>query len=297
MASVAVGENSETFADCEYFCGAQLSRGNSGHKEIARLYAGDMAAELNSDHRVLYLYGITESRPSEIPPLIGVDRLSGIEEIDCDGVFAWISRVPAEDFETNLAHNMENLDWLAETSVAHQRVIAAIGRKTDILPARLGTIFRTDVSLCKHVTKRVDGLKDDFARIRGADEWGVKVFGIESIPARLPKVRTGKDYLKAKAALIPGRKLKVRSQAELAKFGRALERVATETAAAGSVSRGQRGLEYQVSLLVKRSRRKKLESLLEKFARQWAEERRIECTGPWPPYSFVSHADNILGAK
>lgn len=256
-----------------------------------------MAAELNSDHRVLYLYGITESRPSEIPELIGVDRFSGIEAIDCEGVFAWVSRVSADDFEENLAHNMENLDWLAEVSVAHQRVIAAIGRETDILPARLGTIFRTAVSLCKHVAKCVDGLKDDFARIKGADEWGVKVFGIGPIPARPPKVRTGKDYLKAKATLLPRRKARGLSRTELAKFERALENVATETAPPGTLSRGQRGLEYQVSLLVKRSRRKKLESLLEKFAQEWAEDRRIECTGPWPPYSFVSHADNVLGSK
>jgi hypothetical protein len=28
--------------------------------------------------------------------------------------------------------------------------------------------------------------------------------------------------------------------------------------------------------------------VLRKYAQQWGEERSIECTGPWPPYSFVS---------
>src|SRR5205823_12751378 len=102
-----------------------------------------MAAELKSDRRVLYLYGITESRPGQLPELIGVDRFAGIECIECDGVFCWISRVPAIDFETNLARNMEDLEWLAEASVSHQRIIAAIGGETEILPARLGAIFRT----------------------------------------------------------------------------------------------------------------------------------------------------------
>ena len=73
--------------------------------------------------------------------------------------------------------------------------------------------------------------------------------------------------------------------------------IAAETAPVGNVSRGQRGLSFQASLLVKRSKRKRFESLLEKFARDWAQDRRIECTGPWPPYSFVSRPADKLRAK
>jgi hypothetical protein len=256
-----------------------------------------MAAELTTDRSVLYLYGITEARPRDLPELIGVDRFAPIESIDCDGVFCWISRVPALDFETNLARNMENLDWLAETSVAHQRVISAIARHTDILPTRFGTVFRTEESLCKHIAKRVRGLKKDFGRIKGADEWGVKVFAIQPAIPTIAKVRSGKDYLKAKAALLPNRRPKPAARDEMLKFERALAGVATETASAGNMSRGQRGLAFQTSLLVSRSKRNKLESLLEKFAREWAQDRRIECTGPWPPYSFVSRPENKVRSK
>jgi hypothetical protein len=256
-----------------------------------------MAAQLTSDGRVLYLYGITESRLRVIPELIGVDRFAPIEAVDCEGVFCWISRVSALDFEKNLAGNMENLDWLAETSVAHQRVIAAISRITDILPTRFGTVFRTDESLCKHVAKRVRGLKKDFERIKGADEWGVKVFTIQPVALPVPAARTGKDYLKAKAAQLPSRKPKSIQREDMIAFEQALTEVAAETAPAGNVSRGQRGLSFQTSLLVKRTKRKKLESILEKFAREWTRERRIECTGPWPPYSFVSRPDDKVKSK
>ena len=256
-----------------------------------------MAAQLTSDGRVLYLYGITESRFGDLPELIGVDRFAPIEAVDCEGVFCWISRVSAIDFEKNLASNMENLDWLAETSVAHQRVISAISRLTDILPTRFGTVFRTEQSLCKHVAKRVRGLKKDFERIKGADEWGVKVFTVRPATLPMPSARTGKDYLKAKAALLPSRKPKSIQPEHMVKFERALAEVATETAPAGNVSRGQRGLLFQTSLLVKRTKRKKLESILEKFAREWPRERRIECTGPWPPYSFVSRPDDKVTSK
>lgn len=256
-----------------------------------------MAAELTPDRRVLYLYGITQSASGNLRPLIGVDRFAPVETVDCEGIFCWISRVSSLDFEKNLASNMENLDWLAETSVAHQRVISAISRLTDILPTRFGTVFRTEQSLCKHVAKRVRGLKKDFERIQGADEWGVKVFAIQAAAIAMPAARTGKDYLQAKAALLPSRKPKSIQREDLIEFERALADVATETAPAGNVSRGQRGLSFQTSLLVKRTKRKKLESILEKFAREWTRERRIECTGPWPPYSFVSRPDDKVKPK
>ena len=253
-----------------------------------------MAARLKPD-RVVYLYGITETLPSGIPELVGVDRFAKVEEIECDGVVCWISRASALEFEENLARNMENLDWLAETSVAHQRVISAIAGEAEILPARLGTIFRNEASLCKHIAGRSRSLKRDFKRIRGADEWGVKVFQVR--PAiTLPKVRSGKDYLQAKAALLPTRR-KAEGNGDIRRLERALENLATEVAPGGNVSRGQRGVEFQTTLLVKRSNRKKLESLLEKFARDWEQERRIECTGPWPPYSFVSRPDDGVKSK
>jgi len=256
-----------------------------------------MAAQLTSDRRVLYLYGITQAQPSKLPALAGVDRFTPVEAVDCEGVYCWVSRVSALDFEKNLASNMENLDWLAETSVAHQRVISSISRLTDILPTRFGTVFRTLESLCRHITKRVKGLKQDFLRIKGADEWGVKVFAIQTAAPPVPRARSGKDYLQAKAALLPARKSRSIPRENLLEFEKALSDVATESAPAGNVSRGQRGLAFQTSLLVKRTKRKKLESVLEKFARNWARECRIECTGPWPPYSFVSRPDDKVRAK
>ena len=44
----------------------------------------------------------------------------------------------------------------------------------------------------------------------------------------------------------------------------------------------------QVSVLVKRTDRTKLQNLLRRFSRDWKDKRKIEITGPWPPYSFVS---------
>lgn len=267
--------------------------------EPAATPLSELTAEPIEDRRVLYLYGVTESRPRNIPQRAGVDLMAKVEPVNCDGVICWISRVPALDFEDNLIRNMENLDWLAEASVAHQRVISAIASKTEILPARFATIFRSEDSLHRHIGERTRDLKTDFKRIKGAEEWGLKVFAIQPPNSSIPGASSGKDYLKAKAALLPKPRTQSRSveRRDLAQFYSALKRVAIRVAASGNVSGGQRGLLFQTALLVKRSNRKKLDAVLERFARDWGNSRRIECTGPWPPYSFVSRPDDGVRAK
>ena len=248
-----------------------------------------MATELNSaDQRVLYFYGVTQSAARKPLRQAGVDLSSPIEAVECEGIICWVSRVSAQDFETSLPKNMENLDWLATASVAHQRVIGALARDTEILPARLGTVFRDDASLRAHVREHLRELKKDFARVKDSDEWGVKVFEGSPVPVAIPKVRSGKEYLAAKAALLPRRQNSSLTNGDLSEFQAALKRVAQETATAGRISGGQRGLLFQTSLLIKRHKQPQLQSILKKFSTQWGKARRIECTGPWPPYSFVS---------
>jgi hypothetical protein len=247
-----------------------------------------MAAQLKSRDRVLYFYGVTQSPAANSINQPGVDLDGKIESVQCDKFHCWVSYVSATAFEENLARNMENLDWLATASVAHQRVIAAIARETEILPARFATVFRTEESLRKHVREHVRQIKADFRRIKDADEWGIKVFAKPASAApHVKNVRTGKDYLKAKAALWP-RRGPASPNGDFGEFEKALKNLALDSAPAGNVSSGQRGLRFQTSLLVKRKDRKQLESVLKKFSQRWAESRQIECTGPWPPYSFVS---------
>jgi Gas vesicle synthesis protein GvpL/GvpF len=248
-------------------------------------------AELKS--RILYFYGVTQSPAPAKMEELGVGE-ARIEAREFEGIICWVSWVPAGEFEKDLARNMENLDWLARASVAHQRAIAAIACQAEILPARFATVFHSEESLRRHVGGRLRQLERDFERVKGADEWGVKVF--TATPAVAPqRARSGKEYLVAKAALLSRRDSSTESQAELTKFAQALERVAVESAAGGTITGGQRGLRFQRSLLVKKSNRKQLESVLARFSRRWAEVREIECTGPWPPYSFVS--EETGGAK
>ncbi len=246
-----------------------------------------MADRVNrSPNPLLYLYGITQ-RPESLPATVrGVDGIARVESFETSGFTCWISRVDGRDFGDNLAHNMENLEWLADASVRHQRVVGAIYERQEILPARFGTVFRSEQSLADHVAERKNTLKAGFRRIAGADEWGVRVFAVPRSVSAASGARSGKEYLQRKAAQLqakPARTL----EPEIKAFAEAVSQLAAATAEGGKVGSAQPGLRWQTSLLLPRSSRPKFEALLARFARQRQERFRIECTGPWPPYSFV----------
>lgn len=239
---------------------------------------------------VVYLYGITQ-QPLPAIKATGVDGSANIESLSCSGLVCWISRVSRVEFADKLAQNMENLDWLAAAGVRHQRAVSAIAELAEILPARFGTVFLSEASLQADVKKRKRILELDFKRIKDADEWGVKVFTLPT-KIELPQAdsRTGKDYLRAKAAILQRRPVRQakKPDPELEIFAKQLQQVAIASADGGKISSGQRGLEWQSSLLLKRTDRKRFEEILKRFSKQWVDSRRIEATGPWPPYSFVS---------
>ncbi|PYX83461.1 MAG: hypothetical protein DMG70_10380 [Acidobacteria bacterium] len=238
----------------------------------------------------LYLYGVTQKKVALAAGVVGVDSTTSIEPLECEGLVCWISRVDKGAFADNLASKLENLDWLTETSMRHQQVASAIAEHTEILPARLGTLFLSASSLEADVRKNKRVLEADFARVKDSEEWGVKVFAVTAKPESPPEpMKSGREYLKAKAAMLQRPAVR-ETDSEVEKFAKALRRIAVRTAAGGQISGAQRGLKWQISLLLKRGDRKKLESLLQKFSEEWAEVRKIEITGPWPPYSFVTRA-------
>ena len=157
--------------------------------------------------RVIHLYGLTEARgtaPEFSRKLKGVDGAAAVEAVPCGRFMCWISRVPHAEFAQDLATNMQDLDWLAAATTRHQQVLSAIAESEDVLPARFGIEFLSDKSLQEHVESRETALHADMERIRGKEEWGVKVFGLpaEAVPRNQKKIRTGREYLQAKSALV-----------------------------------------------------------------------------------------------
>jgi hypothetical protein len=240
----------------------------------------------------LYLYGVSSAAENEVRPLKnpGVDGVHAVTATPCGEYLCWVSAVDQISFRRDLEANMENLEWLALHGVRHQQVVAEIAETQTIVPARFGTLFSNETALLKDVQARSSALKKLFSRIADSDEWGIKVLAEQpqTAPASSKPAGSGRDYLQQKAARM--KKKPEHSDADLSEFLTALEKVATDSAPSGKVSGAQPGVLWQATFLVARSHRKKWERVLEEFVQRWQGKRRIEVTGPWPPYSFVSDA-------
>lgn len=238
---------------------------------------------------MLYLYAISEL-PDGPAPAIAAEAIDGtahVEAIRCGDYLWWVSRVSKTDFADQLNERMQDLEWLATAGLRHQRVVGELSAHLTVLPARFGTVFLTEESLEQHVRSRKPALGEAFERVADADEWGIKVFGIAAPKeAAVVKDASGSDYLKRKAQLLKPRTDK-KVDAEVQAFITALTKIAVAASPGGKASAGQPGLLWHGSFLVRRKNRQKLESELSKYATRWKDARRIDCTGPWPPYSFV----------
>jgi hypothetical protein len=182
---------------------------------------------------------------------------------------------------------MQDLEWLAAAGLRHQRVIAGLCQSMTTLPTRFGAVFLSEDSLLRHVKERKRALAAAFERVTDADEWGIKIFALAKPKKDLSaEAASGSEYLKRKAELLqpkPGKTL----DDEIREFVAALTKLAVATSPGGKASAGQPGLAWHGSFLVRRDDRKKLEAALKKYAAKWQDSRRIDWSGPWPPYSFV----------
>lgn len=242
---------------------------------------------------LIYLYGVTRESVEErsLPP--GVDGKGHVSILPCEAFFCVTSAVDAQEFGADLSRNMENLEWLAAASVRHQQVVAAMHERTLILPARFATLFRSLQSLAEDVRGRRAELASNFESLADADEYGVKIFAVPAATATVVGAASGKEYLRKKSELAQSSKIKI--SAEVRQFAESLERTATRTSEGGRVGSGQRNLVWHASLLVQRPQRKQLERLLKEATSKLGERYRVECTGPWPPYSFVTAAASAGG--
>ncbi|ABF41410.1 Gas vesicle synthesis GvpLGvpF [Candidatus Koribacter versatilis Ellin345] len=239
----------------------------------------------------LYLYGISlPAKKSVDIRAEAVDGNAAVESIRLGGFDAWISRVDRSEYADRLAENMENLEWLATIGVRHQRAVGDLASKVEILPARFGTVFLSEASLQEHIAGQKKSIQSVFKKIAGAEEWGIKIFrtATPKAPAMI-EASSGTDYLKRKAQTVMPRKKE--EDPSLAEFVEALSKASADTAAGGKASAGQPSLVWHGSFLVKRTAQKKFAAALKKSTAKLANNYRVECSGPWPPYSFVGQHD------
>lgn len=134
----------------------------------------------------LYLYCIREK--TEGVPAISIRGINGKGEVftlpfrELETV---ISKVSLKEFTSEKIQKraQEDLNWIKEKVVAHEKVIEEAMRKDDkilsVIPMRFGTIFKEKASLEDSLNKDYSKFKEVIDKIHGKHEWGIKVYLID----------------------------------------------------------------------------------------------------------------------
>jgi hypothetical protein len=225
--------------------------------------------------------------PASIPGA-GRPRLLAIDR----GVWAVVADAPHERFASDrLQEELQDVEAISRHALAHASVIEFFFRRATVIPLKLFTLFSSDDKVRAHVRSRLRGLRRMFVALRGLEEWGVRIIAGEVEAESARALSSGRDYLQVKRRLQLQAAAPSRATVRAADSAlKSLRRQASKMRADAFPPPG-RGRPYVTgaSFLVRTSRRatwkRQCASLAALLA---AEGHRLEASGPWPPYHFVS---------
>jgi hypothetical protein len=262
-----------------------------------------------SERRGWYLYGISranelqgddlrcEQAAGDVPPL---------ELVVAGRVAAIVRKVDLDDFDVERFPGPEEAErWLQSLATAHNSVIAGIHQSRPILPARLASLYASGAELREALAASQDTLLAQLDLVDGCDEWAVHVHanterldelaaadaGIRGLQTELAGATPGRAYFLQKK-LDEAHRVALRAAAallthvvelRLGRFARAIHLDRTgqtppNTAEESEIAR--------LTCLVSRDQRASFHADAQALQRD--ERLRLELTGPWPPYSFVT---------
>jgi hypothetical protein len=220
---------------------------------------------------VLYLYAITDaSRPPGPPGLAGAP----LRAIGDGELFAIVSDHEAIEVEVG----EEDL-W------THEAVLEALMRAATVLPLRFGSVLADDEAVLATLHERRHELGAALERVAGSVELGVRALVPEpAAPAESEPAEPVGGAGGPGTAYMQARLERRRRAADLgARIHEPLAELARE-----SVPRaGRAGGSFNVAYLVVRGQVGEFAARVERLAAE-IEDATVVCTGPWPPYSFVS---------
>jgi hypothetical protein len=261
----------------------------------------------------LYLFCLARLTrlPSALLESPKLDGISLLEMADSQDLAAVLSTVPLADFCGPAAdERLRDLTWIGPRIMRHQEVIAAVMRHSPVLPARFGTIFTSRESLTEVLRRHHEAIANFLERITGQEEWAVKgmvdlagakekLFSLKLAQEgeRLGALSPGKRYFQEQR-LRAGCDLELQHWlrevcrelwAELRDFSADVrERRLLSREASGS----DKDMAWNWAFMVPETAVPAFLARIRKANTRYADRGlSLDCTGPWPPYTFSPNLD------
>jgi hypothetical protein len=214
-------------------------------------------------------------------------------------MFLVASEVPLDRYGPDTVdRRLRDLDWVAEIALAHETVVERITRirGATVIPMKLFTMFSRPDRAVEELGRRRRDLVSVAKRIRGCEEWGVRMTraaGVVRGTQPTASGRSGVAFLMArKRERDETRAHSMRQAAAAEEAVQALERIARQAKRRSAPEGAPTQPLVDAAFLVPQSRRARFKS----SARQAAIRCRaagvdLTLTGPWPAYNFIESSD------
>jgi hypothetical protein len=208
-----------------------------------------------------------------------------------------VADAPLERFSSErLQQDLQDLEAVSRHALAHAAVVEFFFRTAPVIPLKLFTLFSEDERVRQHLASRGPALRKLFTRLRGLEEWGVRIIVDRSAASSAvltsgPPVSSGRDYLRVKKRLLDQSAVTPQAVVQEANHAmKSLRRLAASVRTQPFPPAGaNRPFVAGASFLVKATRRaqwtKQVATLKTTLLKHG---QHLEVSGPWPPYHFAS---------
>jgi len=270
------------------------------------------------DMKGLYLYCLREK--TEDTPVFstkGIDGKGEVFTLSFRGLEAVVSEVSLEEFGSIEIQEKarQDLSWIKEKAVAHEKVIEEAIRKNDkilsLIPMRFGTIFKEKARLEESLDKDYSKVKEVLERIRDKQEWSVKVYLTnrekfervikeknEAIKEKEKEIATLPEgmafFMEEELSEIVSREMEAELNNMAEVFFEGLKKHAVDSVKNKILEKELTGKREPMILnaayLIHKKEIKKFEKEVDDLNRRMEEEGYcLEVSGPWPAYNFTSY--------
>jgi hypothetical protein len=250
---------------------------------------------------LLWAYGVVPAGTTL--PATGVGIAGGVvQPVPAGDLVALTSRVPRREFAAEpLRDNLNDLKWLERVAREHEAVLEQVIEATTIVPLRLCTIFDDADGVTRMLEREREPLTRALQRLDGRQEWGVKLLvdgdrlAATAAPARdQAQGDGGAAYLARRRhereAREAARALAVQLVEDIDGSLRAHAIDAVRLPAQNRELSGHSGdMVLNAAYLVDDGAVDELRACVGELQERHAEfGARLQLTGPWPPYNFVT---------
>jgi len=207
-----------------------------------------------------------------------------------------LDRYGAEPIERGL----RDLSWVSACAVPHEAMVEHLSRLGTVVPMKLFTLFRSDARALQHVLKQRRSIDRLLERLRGREEWGVRVSFDEiaarerahTLAQRESKGAPGAAFLLRKKKEQDAQKeVLVRARERADQIFDALAAFADEARRRAPPAAPGVRVVLDAAVLIAHGQVKRFQQRARAEAKKLAKDGyALVLTGPWPPYNFIAES-------